>query len=287
MAAPIHRRPVDLLCALLASFFVGARRGCRGHVVLAVLLLPWFAATAEPLAGDFVHESAQGPVTLSLRQQGTAVVGSMKSFDGTDFSLEGVMRERAAEGSIRTGGDVGYFAAGFVDGRLKLVVAELDPATRRPDMARAWNLDFSRTGGGAQPGTAAGRALEGPGGRGSGQPALEPAAERDAAMVGHWIHSKTYKSGDFFGTTTVQMQVNPDGTYLHGRGNVSLGGAYVGNTGTSDRVTRGLWRTQGGVVHIKEPGSTQWTPHARYHVEGSSMLFTFGDGSRQLWRRGP
>jgi hypothetical protein len=163
------------------------------------------------------------------------------------------------------------------------VVAELDPATGRPDLARAWNLDFSRASGGAQPG---GRATETPPGRTATKPAPEPAAERDAALVGHWVHSKTYQSGNFFGTTTVQMQVNPDGTYLYGRGNVSLGGAYIGSTGTSDQFTRGQWRTHGGVVHVKEPGSSQWTPHARYHVEGASMLFTFGDGSRQLWRRG-
>jgi hypothetical protein len=276
------RRLAELLCAMLASLLARARRGRPGPVIVAVLVMRSLAATAQPLAGDFVHVSAQGPVTLSLRQQGSAVAGTMKSFDGTEFRLEGVMRERAAEGSIHTGGDTGYFAAGFVDGRLKLVVAELDPATARPDLARAWNLDFSPAAGG----TPAGRGTGGQAGRTAAKPEAEPATARDAALVGHWVHSKTYQSGDFFGTTTVQMQVNADGTYLYGRGNVSLGGAYIGNTGTSDQVTQGQWRTQGGVVLVKEPGSSQWTPHARYHVEGASMLFTFGDGSRQLWRRG-
>jgi hypothetical protein len=259
MPLPLLRRLIAFACALLALF------------VLA------FSAHAQPLAGAFVHATPQGAVTLSLRQQGNAVTGTMKSFDGTDFRLDGTMRERAAEGRIQTGGETGYFAARFVDGRLKLVVAELDPATGQPDMARAWNLDFSRAGG---------RTPEGPGGRPGAQPANEPAAERDPSLVGHWTHSKTYQSGSFFGTTTVQMQLDPDGTYLHGRGNVSLGGDYVGNTGSSDRVNTGQWSTRGGVVHIKEPGSTHWTPYARYHVDGRSMLFTFGDGSRQLWQRG-
>ena len=28
-----------------------------------------------------------------------------------------------------------------------------------------------------------------------------------------------------------------------------------------------------------------WAPYARYYVEGGRMLFTFGDGSRQVWTR--
>ena len=31
--------------------------------------------------------------------------------------------------------------------------------------------------------------------------------------------------------------------------------------------------------------SQQWVPYARYYVEGGSLLLTFENGSKQLWRR--
>jgi hypothetical protein len=86
------------------------------------------------------------------------------------------------------------------------------------------------------------------------------------------------------------MQLNPDVTYAYGDGQVTAGldnslGSVWGDTGNSGNVSRGQWRTEGGVVYIMEGGSTQWEPYARYYVEGGSMMFTFGDGSKKLWSR--
>jgi hypothetical protein len=112
-----------------------------------------------------------------------------------------------------------------------------------------------------------------------------PAAQRDPALVGHWTYTERYSSGDFFANTTYQMLVHPDGTYQYGAGNVSLGGNYQGNTGQTGNVVTGQWRTEGGVVHVMEQGSSQWTPYARYYVEEASMMLTLADGTRQLWER--
>lgn len=113
--------------------------------------------------------------------------------------------------------------------------------------------------------------------------------ERDPALVGAWSYSDTYISGDFSATTRLFMQVNADGSYAYGSGGVSAGmdnnlGSVYGNSGSGD-VTRGEWRTEGGIVYIREPGAPGWTPYARYYVEGASMMFTFANGERQVWHR--
>jgi hypothetical protein len=262
--------------------------------VFAALLLPSSALAQQTFDGDFVYQSPQGPVTLSLQQQGSAVTGSMRGLDGSMFQLSGELFAQGARGQIVTGDGAGFFAVGFADNVLTLIVAEIDPATGQPDLANGWSLEFTSVasgGGGPFAGALGGR----PGGTQPGaaptgaQPGVsgtsQPAVERDPSLIGQWTYTERYNSGDFSANTTLQMLVNPDGTYMYGAGNVSLGGAYQGNTGNSGNVTRGQWRTEGGVVYIMEPGGTQWTAYARYYVEGTSVMFTFGDGSRQLWER--
>src|SRR5690606_16997637 len=73
-------------------------------------------------------------------------------------------------------------------------------------------------------------------------PAPEANVQRDPALVGRWMHSDTYNSGDFSSTTRLHLQVNPDGTYLYGSGGVSFSGdSHYGHSGSGD-VTQGEWR---------------------------------------------
>ena len=48
-------------------------------------------------------------------------------------------------------------------------------------------------------------------------------------------------------------------------------------------MTPGQWRTENKMVYINE--GSGWTPFAKYYVEGNSLMFTFGDGSKQIWKR--
>src|SRR5690606_8260301 len=108
-----------------------------------------------------VYQSPNGPVTLSLQEQGATLTGTMLGADGSTFTLQGTIENGRATGAIRVGDGAGWFAAGFVGNQLKLIVAELD-GNGQPDLNNAWNLDFTRTGGaapgalGAQPGNPSG-----------------------------------------------------------------------------------------------------------------------------------
>jgi len=254
------------------------------YFVAAALLVVHAAAFAQSYAGSYIHQSQQGLVRLVLQQQGNTVTGTMTGTDGNVFQLQGALEGQGVAGNIRVGQETGFFALRFVNNQLKLIVAERDPGTGQPNLNSGWNLDFVPAAG-AQAG------IPHPGGPGTQQrPMQQPGTqaagvERDPVLVGVWSHSNTYNSGDFSATTRLNMQINGDGTYLYGKGNVSLGGAYQGNTGRSGDVTAGQWRTQGGVVYVMEQGGSQWAPHARYYVEGSSLMFTFGNGNRQLWNR--
>jgi hypothetical protein len=271
-------------------------------LLCALLLLPGAAFGQQSFAGSYVYQSPQGPVRLVLQQQGNAVTGTLRGADGGSFQLQGSLYEQGATGRIRIGEGVGFFAVGFVDHQLKLIVAEIDPATGQPDLGNGWNLDFTRVADAAGSDQPAGADVVPPGQPGTQQPGaqrqsarapgaqptgagLPTGAQIDPVIVGLWGYTETYSSGDFFANTRYQLRVDPDGTYLYGRGNVSLGGAYIGNTGRPQGADPGQWRTHDNIIYILEEGSPQWQPYARYYVEGSSMMLTLTDGKRQVWHR--
>lgn len=82
------------------------------------------------------------------------------------------------------------------------------------------------------------------------------------------------------------LVINPDGTFVLGDGRVvGGGGAGSFDSGGGGGVeATGEWRTENRIVYVRDPGG-QWQPYARYYVEGSRMMFTFGDNSRQIWHR--
>ena len=116
--------------------------------------------------------------------------------------------------------------------------------------------------------------------------ANEPNVERDPGLVGVWSHQEVMSGGGVSVATQLLLRINADGTYVSGDARTVGGGAnWSGDTGRSGAVSTGTWRTQGGIVYVKDGGVSPWTPYARYTVQGSSLLFTFGDGSTQLWQR--
>lgn len=113
----------------------------------------------------------------------------------------------------------------------------------------------------------------------------EAATQQDPVLVGRWRQTESMTSGDFTGVVQTFMSILPDGSFQYGDGRFVGGGPGIGGSSGGGDVSVGEWRTENSVVYIREPGQPNWSPFARYHVEGARLLFTFGDGSRQLWSR--
>ena len=114
----------------------------------------------------------------------------------------------------------------------------------------------------------------------------EANVERDPRLVGLWSHQEVMSGGGISVATQLLLRIDANGRYVSGDARTLGGGAnWSGDTGRSGDVSTGTWRTQGGVVYVKDGGVGQWVPYARYTLQGSSLMFTFGDGSTQLWRR--
>jgi hypothetical protein len=79
------------------------------------------------------------------------------------------------------------------------------------------------------------------------------------------------------------MQINADGTYRYGDGQVMGGNSDLSFDSGQGSASTGQWKTQGRVVYINE--GYGWQPYANYIVDNNSMLFKFTDGSKQLWER--
>lgn len=109
--------------------------------------------------------------------------------------------------------------------------------------------------------------------------------QRDPTLIGRWRHSESMTSGEFTGVVQTMMTIFPDGRYSYGEGQFAGGGPGVSGSTAGGDTAVGEWRTQDSIVYIREPGRPDWTPFARYYVEGTQLLFTFGDGSRQVWSR--
>ena len=82
------------------------------------------------------------------------------------------------------------------------------------------------------------------------------------------------------------LTIHGDGTFLLGGGRAVGGGAgWGGDTGSGGVEERGYWKSEGRIVYVQAPGTGQWQPYARYYVEAQKLMFTFGDGSRQILYR--
>lgn len=240
-------------------------------------LLAFGPLAAQPLDGTYLGSIEGTPATLTLRQDGSALSGAIDA-GGYGYTLDGTAGGGSAQGTLtdpQAGSTMPFELAAQGDA-LTLSIMVADP------YGQVQRVPFSFQRGGAAP---AGPAP----GPSPPAPPAEANVQRDPALVGLWTYSDTYVSGDFSGTTRLSLQVNPDGTYLYGNGSVSIGGenalgSYGGRSDGGD-VTRGQWRTEGNVIHILEAGAAQWTPYARYYVEGNRMMFTLSNGSRQSWYR--
>ena len=250
-------------------------------VPFLVILCLTTPVMAQHFSGTYAGEVFGTPATLTLEQDANAIRGVMDA-SGYRYELTAAAQGTTASGTLhdtQTGGAIPVELTPDGQGMTLVLVQEAPyggQVSRTP-------LSFRRSTEGAPNATHTPPVPDA-----SGGPPVS-GAERNPALVGTWVYQDTYVSGDFSGTTRFVLRIHPDGTYTYGEGQVTMGGStpygsYSGNSGGGD-VTTGRWRTQGNIVYIQEPGVSQWQPYARYYVEGNRMLFTFGDGSRQLWHR--
>jgi hypothetical protein len=127
--------------------------------------------------------------------------------------------------------------------------------------------------------------MPGPVGRSTSPDVAHPqqsSAERDPALVGTWQRSESFGGGDGFTAALREtLSIAGNGTFVLGPGEFAGGGASM--SGGEPSAT-GQWATSGGVVYVSD-GYSGWEPYARYHVQDSKLMFTFGDASQQVWYR--
>ena len=220
-------------------------------------------------AGSYTGALNGVATTLAIQQQGATLQGRADA-GGYRYTLSGTVSGPTARGRLddpNTGGglDIELSLQGDQLTLMLFVPDAFGQVQRTPT--------YFQRGGVAPPGPTPGAAED-------------ANVERDPRLVGQWSHQEVMSGGGVSVATQLLLRINPDGTYASGDVRTLGGGAnWSGDTGRSGDVSRGTWRTQGGIVYVKDRGVGPWTPYARYTVQGGSLMFTFGDGSTQLWRR--
>lgn len=106
---------------------------------------------------------------------------------------------------------------------------------------------------------------------------------RDARLVGNWLYTDSYVSGDFSMTSQYRLIVNADGTYLYGDAKLAGGGNAGSVSSSGGGYTRGQWKTENGIIFIND--GSGWQSYCKYYIENNSMMMTFENGKRQVWKR--
>jgi hypothetical protein len=239
----------------------------RPILMAGLLLVLPAAATGQDFAGSYVFQSPNGPIQLTLQQQGATVTGVMRGADGSVFELRGEFANGLVSGRISVGGGTGWFATNFVGEQLRMIVAEVDQATGQPDLNSGWELTFARTGG-AQTGTPPPRSV-GPAAAtpGTVTPAGVAPQDETTPAIREWLdhvrgkrltYMESYSSNDARGSggysNTWEADLCSDGTfYFRSSSSLSLdtGGATALQHG--NRGAPGIWRIvqHGGQVVLQ------------------------------------
>ena len=274
----------------------------RRALLPLLALLGATPASGQSLSGVYVFQSQQGPVTLELQHTGAEVTGTMTGADGSINRIEGTFDGQKATGTIVVGSGTGWFAAGFLEGGLTLLVADVDPATGQPNIDDGWRLDFTRAGQAAgQPAPGAGaQSAAAPGAPGpqAAAPQAAPAQpSQDSPLVQEWLghlrgkrvtHRDSYSSNDASGyggysNRATAFLCSDGGFHYESRSRVSVdvGGAFGGSGG--DDSFSGSWRIveQSGQALLQYQRSEQaGTEQGEWIALGYRDGQTFFDNSR-------
>lgn len=256
-----------IFTVLLAGFFCftsgqGTVRSPQGPIGSA-------ASSSSGWNGSFTGNISGTHSVLSIQSKDSGFEGQIDA-SGYIYLLTGKIQGNRATGTLTdkvTGGTMEFEASlkdGIIDMKLQ-VPGQFGQVTELP-------VQFTR---GSQPSTSTGQITNSGGGEN---------IQRDRTLIGGWRNTESYTSGDFGMVSEIYMNIMADGTFTYGDGQIA-GGDYNtsfdsgGNSGHST----GQWKTENQHVYINE--GYGWQRYARYYVEGNSMLFTFDDGTKQLWER--
>jgi hypothetical protein len=112
-----------------------------------------------------------------------------------------------------------------------------------------------------------------------------PAANIDQRLVGRWLNTETYVSGDVSFATDTWFILNADGTYEYGHKKTAGGGMAGSIVGERGDAETGHWRAEDKQLLLRDPSTGNWTPVARYALDGGTMMLTYGNGNKKIWYR--
>ena len=108
-------------------------------------------------------------------------------------------------------------------------------------------------------------------------------ASLDQRLIGHWLHSKSYVSGDFSMASQLRMILKADGTYLYGDSKVAGGGSSGSFSSDGGDMAEGRWKTENKIIYVND--GSGWVAYANYLISGNDMMFKFDNGEKQMWGR--
>lgn len=224
--------------------------------------------TGEEWTGAYNGNINGAPATLTLRQKDNQVEGQINA-GGYLYNLSGNINGQQSQGQLtdpQTQGIMTY--QGQLQGNNLTLYLNANGSQFQIQFARGASAPAGVSSGGLH---------------NTGQGAAVHPTQVDQQIVGNWLYTDSYTSGEFSFASQYRLIINPDGTYLYGDGKVAGGGPGVSGSSGGGGMTPGKWKTEGNIIYIDE--GYGWQPYARYYVEGASMMFTFGDGKRQVWNR--
>lgn len=245
----------------------------KAYLISLLIHFTYCVVSAQPPGGPLVetwsgrYSGAVGAVhsILTLQQQDQRVDGTIDA-EGYIYNLSGILANGKFDGELTDPQTRGRMKCegSYRDGTIELTV-------RDAGTGQSFSMTFSKN---APAGNAEG---PGPDGR-TGNP-----TERDPGLIGNWLYTESYSSGDYSFASQWRLIVNADGTYLYGDAKVAGGGSGVSGTSGGGSYTRGQWKTKNNTIYINEGNG--WQPYAGYYLEGNSMLMKFSDGNKQVWKR--
>lgn len=199
--------------------------------------------------GPFHGDDGRGGIAmLQFVQQGDRVQGELSAF-GATARLEGTVRGQAVEGRLQAIDATGTFKGTLSGQRLSLTCV-----LRGESGETTVPLQLERG---------------------------QPAGELDPRLVGRWVKSSSYTSGDFSVATSQTCVIRPDGTLTLFDGRMAGGGdAGSFDSGAPEGSQTSRWFTKGNLLYVN--GQL----YARYGFSGQTLGLWFSEnGKPEIWSR--